>query len=66
MEEKGDTVSPEKALELASSERNCWMLTETPEFLSKVREAGYDGLVGYDEGVKYIAVMSPRTVEGRL
>ena len=56
---KGDTVSPEKALELASSERNCWMLTETPEFLSKVREAGYDGLVGYDEGVKYIAVMSP-------
>lgn len=35
------------------------MLTETPEFLSKVREAGYDGLVGYDEGVKYIAVMSP-------
>ena len=26
------------------------MLTETPEFLSKVREAGYDGLVGYDEG----------------
>ena len=56
---KGGTVSPEKALELASSERNCWMLTETPEFLSKVREAGYDGLVGYDEGVKYIAVMSP-------
>ena len=35
------------------------MLTEIPEFLSKVREAGYDGLVGYDEGVKYIAVMSP-------
>ena len=35
------------------------MLPETPEFLSKVREAGYDGLVGYDEGVKYIAVMSP-------
>ena len=35
------------------------MLTETPEFLSKIREAGYDGLVGYDEGVKYIAVMSP-------
>ena len=56
---KGGTVSPEKALELASSKRNCWMLTETPEFLSKVREAGYDGLVGYDEGVKYIAVMSP-------
>ena len=56
---KGDTVSPEKALELASSERNCWMLTETPEFLSKVREAGYDGLVGYDEGVKYIAVSLP-------
>lgn len=27
--------------------------------MSKVREAGYDGLVGYDEGVKYIAVMSP-------
>lgn len=56
---KGGTVSPEKALELASSKRNCWMLTETPEFLSKIREAGYDGLVGYDEGVKYIAVMSP-------
>jgi hypothetical protein len=56
---KGGTVSPEKALELASSKRNCWMLTEPPEFLSKVREAGYDGLVGYDEGVKYIAVMSP-------
>ena len=34
------------------------MLTETPEFLSKVREAGYDGLVGYDEGVKYIAAVS--------
>ena len=46
---KGDTVSPEKALELASSERNCWMLTETPEFLSKVREAGYDGLVIFSE-----------------
>lgn len=56
---KGGTVSPEKALELTSSKRNCWMLTEIPEFLSKVREAGYDGLVGYDEGVKYIAVMSP-------
>lgn len=27
--------------------------------MSKIREAGYDGLVGYDEGVKYIAVMSP-------
>lgn len=30
-----------------------------PGVLSKIREAGYDGLVGYDEGVKYIAVMSP-------
>ena len=48
-----------QALELASSERNCWMLTETPEFLSKVREAGYDGLVGYDEGVKMCIRDSP-------
>lgn len=60
---KGGTVSPETALELASSERNSWMLTETPEFLSRIKEEGYDGLAGYDEGVKYIAVMSPNQLK---
>lgn len=60
---KGDSVSPDVALKMAASESNSWMLTETPEFLSKVKELGYDGLVGYDEWVKYIAVVSPDQIK---
>lgn len=60
---KGDNVSPEDALKMASSDRNSWLLTETPEFLSKVKEFGYDGLVGYDEGVKYVAAFSPNQLK---
>lgn len=60
---KGDNVSPEDALKMASSGRNSWLLTETPEFLSKVKEFGYDGLVGYDEGVKYVAAFSPNQLK---
>lgn len=41
---KGGTVSPEKALELASSKRNCWMLTETPEFCPKSGRRAMTGL----------------------
>ena len=60
---KGDSVSPDVALKMAASESNSWMLTETPEFLSKVKELGYDGLVGYDEWVKYIAAVSPDQIK---
>lgn len=60
---KGDSVSPDVALKMAASESNSWMLTETSEFLSKVKELGYDGLVGYDEWVKYIAVVSPDQIK---
>lgn len=60
---KGDSVSPDVALKMAASESNSWMLTETPEFLSKIEELGYDGLVGYDEWVKYIAVVSPDQIK---
>lgn len=60
---KGNNVSLEEAVRMASSERNSWLVTETPEFLSKVRELGYDGLVGYDESVKYMAAFSPNQIK---
>lgn len=60
---KGDEVSMEEALKIASGQRNSWLVTETPVFLSKIKELGYDGLVGYDEGVKYFAVTSPNQLK---
>ena len=60
---KGDNVSVEEAKKIAESKNNSWILTETPEFISKVKSLGYDGLKGYDEGVQYIAVTKPLQIK---
>lgn len=60
---KGENITSEDAINIASSNQNSWLVTETPEFLSEIKKMGYDGLVGYDEGVKYIAVMNPNQVK---
>lgn len=59
----GENVSKEEAMNIASSENNSWLVTETPEFLDRIKKSGYDGLVGYDEWVKYIAVTSPTQIK---
>ncbi len=60
---KGENVPKEEALKVASGRNNSWLVTETPEFLSKIRELGYDGLIGYDEWEKYTAVVSPDQIK---
>lgn len=60
---KGNNVTIEEALSIATSERNSWLITETPEFIARIKELGYDGLAGYDEGVRYIAAMSPNQLK---
>jgi hypothetical protein len=60
---EGNPVTPENALEMAKSERNSWLITETPVFLTKIKELGYDGLVGYDEWVRYVAAMHPNQIK---
>ena len=55
---EGESVPLDVAKEILES-GNSWIVTETPQFIEKVRESGYDGLYGKDEGVDYIACFAP-------
>lgn len=60
---RGDAVSVGEAVEMASAAGNTWIVTETPEFVAKIKELGYDGLRGFDEGVEYFAATSPNQIK---
>lgn len=59
---QGDTVSVETAKEILNSE-NSWLVTETPQFVAEIKKLGYDGLIGTDEGVGYIACFNPNQLK---
>ncbi len=59
---QGDTVSVETAKEILNS-GNSWMVTETPQFVAEIKKLGYDGLIGTDEGVGYIACFNPNQLK---
>ena len=59
---QGDTVSVETAKEILNS-GNSWLVTETPQFVAEIKKLGYDGLIGTDEGVGYIACFNPNQLK---
>lgn len=59
---QGDTVSVETAKEILNSGNN-WLVTETPQFVAEIKKLGYDGLIGTDEGVDYIACFNPNQLK---
>lgn len=59
---QGDTVSVETAKEILDSGNN-WLVTETPQFVAEIKKLGYDGLIGTDEGVDYIACFNPNQLK---
>lgn len=59
---QGDTVSVETAKEILNS-GNSWLVTETPQFVAEIKKLGYDGLIGTDEGVDYIACFNPNQLK---
>ena len=59
---EGESVPLDVAKEILES-GNSWIVTETPQFIEKVRESGYDGLYGKDEGVDYIACFAPNQLK---
>ena len=59
---QGDTVSVETAKEILNS-GNSWLVTETPQFVAEIKKMGYDGLIGTDEGVGYIACFNPNQLK---
>ena len=59
---EGESVPVDVAKEILES-GNSWIVTETPQFIEKVRESGYDGLYGKDEGVDYIACFAPNQLK---
>lgn len=59
---KGEIVSLDEAKSILNSQ-NSWLVTETPEFVKKIQELGYDGLIGMDEGVKYVACFVPNQLK---
>ena len=59
---QGDTVSVETAKEILNG-GNSWLVTETPQFVAEIKKLGYDGLIGTDEGVGYIACFNPNQLK---
>lgn len=59
---QGDTVSVETAKEILNS-GNSWLVTEIPQFVAEIKKLGYDGLIGTDEGVGYIACFNPNQLK---
>lgn len=59
---KGEMVSLDVAKSILKS-GNSWLVTETPQFVEKIKELGYDGLIGTDEGIKYIACFTPNQLK---
>lgn len=63
---KGSNISKEEAIAIIKREANSWIITETPEFIDKIKALGYDGLVGMDEWVKYMAVFDPNQLKSAI
>lgn len=59
---KGEIVSLNEAKSILKS-GNSWLVAETPQFVEKIKEQGYDGLIGTDEGIKYIACFGPNQLK---
>lgn len=60
---KGNYITKEEATAIVKRGANTWLITETPEFINKVKALGYDGLAGIDEWVKYVAVFNPNQIK---
>ena len=63
---KGNNISKEEAIAIVKREANSWIITETPEFIDKIKALGYDGLVGMDEWVKYMAVFDSNQLKSAI
>lgn len=59
---KGEMVSLDEAKSILKS-GNSWLVTETPQFVEKIKELGFDGVIGTDEGIKYIACFGPNQLK---